>query len=543
MTADGGYDWAILHDPEVAAIAAPDPDEMAARRERIDQAALDRAMSEAPPALRVLDDTPDPREDPAFEEGEIRVDTPPESESADASDLAAALDAAHAYLVNYVVCPSPNEPIAIVLWIAHAWAADAAETSPYLAVTSAEKRSGKSRLLDVLEQLAPRPWRAVTPSEAVVFRKLAQDHPTLLLDEVDAIFGTRRQADSNEGLRAILNAGNRRGTRVPRIVGEGKKMRVEDFDVFGPKALAGIGKLPDTVADRSIPVRLERRARSEPVARFRMREAEPVAVPIRESLEAHVEPLIDALAHARPDIPTALGDRAADGWEPLLAIADAAGELWAARARAAAVALSSERSDDLDEAPLSILLLADARAIFHRRGVDRLMSSQLVEDLVSDEERPWRDYRDGRSITAHSVSRMLRSYGIRVGRHKFAGSVQRGYRRADFEATWARYLPPVESASDRQPVNQDSGSRTSADGQGAPSVDELTVRTPTDGTGGGDGSGEVDGLPVHRGSDFTGEADAVFGPLGGTWVNGHAATPLPEFRPGPDDEGDEEAAP
>jgi hypothetical protein len=241
------------------------------------------------------------------------------------ASLADVLDAAHASVLRYVVCPSPHEPVAVVLWVAHAWAVAAAETSPYLAVTSAEKRSGKSRLLDVLEQLAPRPWRAVTPSEAVVFRKLAQDHPALLLDEVDAIFGTKRQADSNEGLRAILNAGNRRGTTVPRMVGEGKHMRVEDFAVFGPKAIAGIGKLPDTVADRSIPVRLERRARSEPVAKFRIREAEPAALPIREALEGYLSPLIDRLAHARPDIPHQLGDRAQDGWEPLLAIADAAG--------------------------------------------------------------------------------------------------------------------------------------------------------------------------------------------------------------------------
>ena len=214
--------------------------------------------------------------------------------------LAATLDAAHAYSTGYVVFPSPHEPVAVALWTAHAHAADAAETSPYLAATSAEKRSGKTRLLDVLEQLTPRPWRAVTPSEAVVFRKLAQDHPTLLLDEVDAIFGTKRQADSHEGLRAILNAGNRRGTTVPRIVGEGKRMRVEDFDVFGPKALAGIGRMPDTVADRSIPVRLERRARTEPVAKFRYREAEPARRAHPVALAAHLGPLIDRLAHARP---------------------------------------------------------------------------------------------------------------------------------------------------------------------------------------------------------------------------------------------------
>lgn len=207
--------------------------------------------------------------------------------------LAEALEAAHGYITRHVVCPSPHEPVAVVLWVAHAWAVDAAETSPYLAVTSVHPRSGKTRLGETVEQLVPRPWRAITPSEAVMFRKLEQDKPTLLLDEVDALFGTKRQADSYEGLRAIVNAGNRRGTTVPRMVGEGKRMRVQDFSTFGPKVLLGIGELPAPIADRAIPVRLERRARSEPVTRFRIREAEPAAIPIREALEAQLAPLVD----------------------------------------------------------------------------------------------------------------------------------------------------------------------------------------------------------------------------------------------------------
>ena len=335
--------------------------------------------------------------------------------------LAATLDAAHAYVTRYVVCPSPHEPVAVVLWIAHAWAVDAAETSPYLAVTSAEKRSGKTRLLDVLEQLAPRPWRAVTPSEAVVFRKLAQDHPTLLLDEVDAIFGTKRQADSNEGLRAILNAGNRRGTTVPRVVGEGKRMRVEDFAVFGPKAIAGIGPLPDTVADRSIPVRLERRARSEPVARFRIREAEPAALPIRDALEAHLAR--SSTAWRTPGRTCRTSSETAPR--------TAGSRCWPSRTRPAGTGPSAPvprpwpcrgtAPDDLDDAPASILLLADCRDIFDRRGADRLMTAQLLEDLAGDDERPWRDWRDGKPMSAHGLGRLLRGYQIKPDQLKFVG--------------------------------------------------------------------------------------------------------------------------
>ena len=41
------------------------------------------------------------------------------------------------------------------------------------------------------------------------------------------------------------------------------------FPTFAPMALAGIGRLKDTVADRSITIRLQRRLKSEDVDAFR----------------------------------------------------------------------------------------------------------------------------------------------------------------------------------------------------------------------------------------------------------------------------------
>jgi len=41
---------------------------------------------------------------------------------------------------------------------------------------------------------------------------------------------------------------------------------------YCPEALAGIGELPDTVADRSIPIRMRRPRPGESVKRFRMRD-------------------------------------------------------------------------------------------------------------------------------------------------------------------------------------------------------------------------------------------------------------------------------
>jgi hypothetical protein len=180
------------------------------------------------------------------------------------------------FLTRFVVFAKKAQVTVVALWVCHTWVIEAADTTPYLNVSSATKRAGKSLLFDLLELLVRRPWRVATPSEAVLFRKVSADGPTLLLDEADAIFGPKTA--NYEGLRALLNAGHRRGTKVPRCVGEGAKVRVEDFEVFCAKGVAGIGSLPDTVSDRAVGMRLQRRAKNETVERFRYRDADVSAM-------------------------------------------------------------------------------------------------------------------------------------------------------------------------------------------------------------------------------------------------------------------------
>ena len=156
------------------------------------------------------------------------------------------LDSICEFLQRYIVFSSPAQPIVIALWITHTWILDAFDYTPYLDIRSPEKRCGKTKLLDCLELLVGKPWRAVSPSEAVLYRKIESDQPTLLLDEVDTVFsGTKNE--HKEPLRALLNAGFERKAKVPRCVGQGSNYRVQEFTVFCAKAFAGIGQLPDTV--------------------------------------------------------------------------------------------------------------------------------------------------------------------------------------------------------------------------------------------------------------------------------------------------------
>jgi hypothetical protein len=248
------------------------------------------------------------------------------------------LTATQAFVGRYVVLPDEAASVAVALYVLHTWTTDAADATPYLVIVSDEKGSGKTRLLETLAMLVRKPWHTSSTTESALFRKIAGEQPTLLLDEVDTIFTNRGR---NEPLRAILNAGNRRGSTVTRC--EGKETR--EFSTFSAKVLAGLGAdtLPATVQDRSIVIQMRKRA-GEQVQRMRVRVAEEEAQPLVLTLEAWAAVAVQELACSTPSLPPELSDRAADAWEPLLSIADFAGTQWAESARTAARTLNAPPS-------------------------------------------------------------------------------------------------------------------------------------------------------------------------------------------------------
>lgn len=254
--------------------------------------------------------------------------------------LGAILHDVRAYVRRYVVL-SDDQAIAVTLWGAHTHAIAAADYTPCLHITSATMRAGKTRLLEVLEPVCARPWLTGRTSTAALVRRIDRDQPTLLLDESDAALGQDADREHREALRGLLNAGYRRSGRVTVCVGQGAALQARDFAAYAAKAIAGIGKLPGTIADRSIRIELRRRTGDEAYARWRDRDGRAEAAPLHQALvEWASDRVIGALRDARPELPAGLGDRACDVWEPLLAIADLAGGDWPTQARRAAMALA-----------------------------------------------------------------------------------------------------------------------------------------------------------------------------------------------------------
>jgi hypothetical protein len=368
------------------------------------------------------------------------------------------LEDAAAFVRKYVALPSEHALVAVVLWAAHAHAIDAAESTPRLALISAEKQSGKTRCLEVLELLVPIPRHAVNMTAAALFRAVDADQPTLLFDEADTYFGPRAAREHDE-LRGLVNAGHRRGAVAYRVVGQGADMTVRAYPAFAAVALAGIGDLPDTILDRAVLVRMRRRAPDEHVEPFRLRRARPEGEALRERLATWASANLERLCEADPPMPAGLADRAADVWEPLLAIADAFGGNWPKRARAAAIALNAERA--AADPSLGVHLLADIREIYSASNVARFSSEDLVRCLTGLDESPWGDLH-GKALDARSLARRLRPFEIRPRKLRIGDDTFRGYELADFDDAWRRYLSSSEEGEQAEQAEHKAANQAGA---------------------------------------------------------------------------------
>jgi hypothetical protein len=330
--------------------------------------------------------------------------------------LADVLDDVVALLRRFVYFAKPEQAEAVALWVAHTHAMEAVEQSPILAIPSAVKQSGKSRLLEVLDVIVLKPWRIERPSEAVLYRMIDRDHPTILMDEADTIFEDRK--GQYEGIRAVFNAGNRRGTKVPRVVPKGQSFDLVEFDVFCPKAIAGIGRFPETIVDRSIVILMVRRAPDERVEPLRRRQAEAIGGPVRARLAACLADGMTVLTRMQEVAggSNGLDDRGEDNWAALFAIADLAGGEWPARSRTAALALQADRQRADDNAVIT--LLADLRQIFDEKESKWLTTTSLLDELALIDASPWSEWRHGKPLTGRGLASLLKPLRVEPDRTK-----------------------------------------------------------------------------------------------------------------------------
>jgi putative DNA primase/helicase len=295
--------------------------------------------------------------------------------------------------------------MACALWVLFTHSHDAWQISPQLLVTSPQPECGKTTLLETLAALCPKSLMLVSITPATLFRLADKYHPSMFLDEDDA-----QNKELLDLLRGIMNAGHRKNSAVvPRVEGD-KNREVQLYSLWTPKAIARIGVegVHATQVGRSIQVAMRRMTKDEKKGIEKLpRDPRKAFEVLRRRCARWANDNFAKLVDATPKLPSELGDRAQDNWEPLLAIADLCGQ--GELARDCAISLSGKnRRDTTGE-----MLLGDIKELFDEFDETELTSAEIVEALGKREDRPWSEFYRGKPISARGVARLLEPFGIR----------------------------------------------------------------------------------------------------------------------------------
>ncbi|WP_352309034.1 DUF3631 domain-containing protein [Psychrobacter sp. W2-37-MNA-CIBAN-0211] len=349
------------------------------------------------------------------------------------ADIALLADQISQILDDHIACTDAVKTAA-TLWIILTWVIPVSHILPIAWINAPEKRCGKSTLLTLISRMSKRSLSTSNITGSALFRSIESYKPTLFIDEIDTFI------NDNEGIRGVLNAGHSRDNPyIIRCVGDDNEPTA--FNVYGAKAISGIGKIPSTLIDRSIPLTLRRKMKSETKKRVRDLPLN-VTNMIQSQLARWSDDNMSAVKEADPVLPISINDRAQDNWQILFKIAMLLGDEWLEKAHTSCMEISGS---DSDEPSSNEQLLSDIKTVFSLNQTNRLLSRDLLTELRRDPEMSWSTYNEGKTITLRQIAKKLSAFRISsrdlrafdINGNEVRG---KGYDVIDFKDTFSRYL-------------------------------------------------------------------------------------------------------
>lgn len=348
------------------------------------------------------------------------------------------------FLTRFIAFPNDEFADILAVWIVHTWAFDAFRVTPYIYLNSAERGSGKTLTLELLNELCRNATMAADISAASLYRFIEAARPTMLVDEVDAIWSGAK----NEDLRGVLNSGYKHNGKVMRAgaFGGGSPSGDDDetvnsgvveYSTFCPKVLAGIdnGQMPDTIADRSLTLTLRRANRSQmaEIEDFYIEDEEDAIEDLKFAMKNWSEIQRDTLRdpELRPARLPELGPRQNEIARPLLTVARCVNKDWHDQIKDALLKVLGPDEVKLSQQATALLKV---REWFSEHPTEDKITSATVSEIVGH--------------SGKQIGVWFNAYGIRPFTTNFAslgGKTAKGYRRADFAGAWDRYLPATDA--------------------------------------------------------------------------------------------------
>ncbi len=360
---------------------------------------------------------------------------------------------------------SDHAAAALAVWVLHTYTFELRDTVAYVAIESPEKRCGKTTLLSVLAAMAAKPLIASNITVGALFRSVHTCMPTLFIDEADTFMA------GNSTMRGIINSGNTRrtayvlrlsssklnkvGRAYSRAVSESQRSTLSSqlseisqpstnnsqlpesvdsglkkYSCWCPKVIAMIGEVPDTIADRSIVVKMARKLTSETCAPL----SELDITDIKSKCARFALDMAQFIGQSPKIRGDGLNDRAADTFDPLFVIARLAGPDWETKLRTAATALSA--TADIENSGTGLIL--DIIDILTENGYEKIFTRDLLP-LLRDGGLKSQVLKPG-NVNEYQISKILRHYGIKPDSVRIGKEVKQGYLAADFRDALHRYV-------------------------------------------------------------------------------------------------------
>jgi len=279
----------------------------------------------------------------------------------------------------------------------------------YLFLHSIFKRSGKTRVEEILSPLC---FEATVPLNAptvATIRETAAEGHTVILDTLERWRG--KSPEAHCAAMELLDAGFRNGGTVAKMVSAGDgKWKKESFPVYAPYVLAAIDKesLTDTALDRSFAIEMHRKSITIKKKKYNFDRCEQECESLRDELYrwALENAAVLAATYEGSELDAAvdaleLNDRAADIWKPLLAVTRVLGitEVWQPLT---SLAVEMSRDPEAAERERVRAIAQSLRKLANGKGAAVGITSEFVSHLLAD----------GLEIAERDLHGMLTQWGF-----------------------------------------------------------------------------------------------------------------------------------
>lgn len=321
-----------------------------------------------------------------------------------------------AWIGGYLFLPDPDLGLVLALWAVNTWVFERFNATPYLAITAATKRAGKTLCAELLTLVSQNGRLFSDPTPSTMFRilEMFDGKMTLGFDEAESLAAGRIGS-----MRSFQNSGYRKGQTLPRTMPGGK---VQEFGVFCPKLFVLIGDVNDTLRDRSIVAVLKR---GTPERRYQRDEAEIEAAELVSLIRSAFAETLGPLVKVAPGF---LQDRDYEIWEPLFSLASffglerglidrltrVAADMVVAKTEDARIHTDYDPKADEQAAMMESYgerAMADLKAVF-KEGERYVLSGEAVARMQALVYGPWRKFR-GKGLDENLLARLLSPFGIK----------------------------------------------------------------------------------------------------------------------------------